>query len=421
MKKIIFVFLILGSFLWKGCDDNSFDYQMYVPDAKDVDSVYFSTGTSMLIADGQATLDFIVEAYRKVKMTNEEGRQVDSIVTVDVKTLPAGSVKLYRGTEEIAGSWSTTDATPGTVTFFAKVGERESAHKTVVLRSKPALPQLKYVDVIFHVFELKKTDSYYDPLTYQTLDYGLLQEAVRNMNDVFNNKVGKGPNGASANIVFRMAAKNPSGVVLQNPGYNRTDYDKSSIPPAFQWGYDVSDFIKYVNANASRIWDPQRYLNIVVMPSGANMSMGTNGPQWQVLQAGGVAIPGIAEVVPDFTIPKRDYANTCVGVPQTLFRPGMGRKVELYPFVGAFYGLKRTDQTTLGADYCTDTQLYDGNLENQYDNLKKIGLDGEKFLSSNAMDNNRFPSLRNNFTLDQITRIRQVMANCPGRNNGLDQ
>lgn len=26
MKKIIFVSLILGSFLWEGCDDNSFDY-----------------------------------------------------------------------------------------------------------------------------------------------------------------------------------------------------------------------------------------------------------------------------------------------------------------------------------------------------------------------------------------------------------
>lgn len=39
----------------------------------------------------------------------------------------------------------------------------------------------------------------------------------------------------------------------------------------------------------------------------------------------------------------------------------------------------------------------------------------------NAMDDNRYPSLRNNFTLDQITRMRQVMEKCPGRNNGLDQ
>ena len=37
MKKIIFVSLILGSFLWEGCDDNSFDYQMYQPGLNDID------------------------------------------------------------------------------------------------------------------------------------------------------------------------------------------------------------------------------------------------------------------------------------------------------------------------------------------------------------------------------------------------
>ena len=49
MKKIIFVSLILGSFLWEGCDDNSFDYQMYQPGLNDIDSVYFSTGAPMMI------------------------------------------------------------------------------------------------------------------------------------------------------------------------------------------------------------------------------------------------------------------------------------------------------------------------------------------------------------------------------------
>ena len=190
MKKIIFVSLILGSFLWEGCDDNSFDYQMYQPGLNDIDSVYFSTGAPMMIADGQATLDFIVEAYRKVKMDNEEGVRVDSMVPVDIKTLPAGSVKIFKGTEEVGEKWSTTDATPGTVTFIAKVGERASSPKTVVLRPKPALPPLKYVDVVFHVFELKKSDPSYNPLTYQEMDYELLEQALQNMNDVFNNKVG---------------------------------------------------------------------------------------------------------------------------------------------------------------------------------------------------------------------------------------
>lgn len=419
MKKILFVFLIMGSFLWKGCDDNEFDYQMYVPDLKDIDSVYFSTGAPMLIADGQATLDFIVEAYRMVKMTNEEGLRVDSMVAIDIKTLPAGALKIYKGTEQVGESWSTTDATPGTVTFVAKVGERTSLPKTVTLRPNPALPPLKYVDVVFHVFELKKTDPSYNPLTYQAMNYDLLVEAVRNMNDVFNNKVGKGPNGASANVTFRMAAKNASGALLQKAGYNRIDYDETTITPSQWGGFDVTAFIAYLNANASRIWDPAKYLNIVIIPSGANMSMSTNGPKWQVVPEGGEPIAGVDTIVTDFTVRKRDYANTCVGVPQTLFRPGAGRKVELYPFVGSFYGLKRTDQKVAGADFCTDTQLYDGS--GLYNELKKTALTGDKFLANNAMDDNRYPSLRNNFTLDQVTRMRRVMANCPGRNNGVDQ
>lgn len=419
MKKIIFVFLIFGSFLWKGCDENSFDYQMYAPDLKDIDSVYFSTGAPMLIADGQATLDFIVEAYREVKMTNEEGVQVDSMVAIDIKTLPSGAVKIYKGSEEVGESWSTRDATPGSVTFYAKVGECASQSKVVTLRPTPSLPPLKYVDVVFHVFELKKTDPSYDPLTYQEMDYDLLIEAIENMNDVFNNKIGKGPNGASANVIFRMAQKNINGAELQNPGYNRIDYDEKSVKPAQWGGFSVASFIEYMDANASRIWNPEKYLNIVIMPSGANTSMGMESPQWQLVEDGQQPILGIDSIVLDMSIPTRDYANTCVGVPQTLFRPGSGRKIELYPFVGSFYGIERTNKKAGSTDYCTDTQLYDGS--DQYSELKKVALNGDKFLSNNAMDDNRFPSLRNNFTLDQITRMRRVMANCPGRNNGLDQ
>ena len=50
----------------------------------------------------------------------------------------------------------------------------------------------------------------------------MLEQALQNMNDVFNNKVGRGPNGASANIVFRLASKNGNGMELQKPGYNRS-------------------------------------------------------------------------------------------------------------------------------------------------------------------------------------------------------
>lgn len=416
MKKWIFLFTFFTSFLLGSCNEDTYDYEMYVPNIDDIDSIYFSTGSLKLIADGQASLDFIVEAFRKVKMTNEEGVRVDSLVEINLESLPQGSIKIFKGTEEVGTSWSTEDATPGTVTFTAKIGDKVSKPKTVTLRPKPEPFPLKYVDVIFHVFELKPSDPSYNKLSYQEIEYEFLEEAVQNMNDVFNNKLGRGPNGAAANITFRLATKNANGVELLKPGYNRIDYDENNLKKG-NGGFDVNSFINYMNENASRIWDPDRYLNIVIIQSGANMSMSTVRPQWQVVPDGNDAIPGISEIVSDYSIPTRNYANTCVGVPATLFRPGGGKKIELYPFVGSFYGLVSTNLD--GDDYCSDTQQYSTNQWG--DGLKKTGYDGEKFLANNAMDNNRDASLRNNFTLDQVTRIRQVMEYCPGRRNGLDQ
>ena len=63
MKKWIFLFTFFTSFLLGSCNEDTYDYEMYVPNIDDIDSIYFSTGSLKLIADGQASLDFIVEAF----------------------------------------------------------------------------------------------------------------------------------------------------------------------------------------------------------------------------------------------------------------------------------------------------------------------------------------------------------------------
>ena len=130
---------------------------------------------------------------------------------------------------------------------------------------------------------------------------------------------------------------------LQKPGYNRIDYDENNIKPS-SWGFDVSSFIAYINENANRIWDPEKYLNIVVIPSGANMSMGTKTPQWQVVADGEEPIAGIPNVVDDYTIPT-EIMQTLVSVYLRLyFVLVQGKKIELYPFVGSFYGILGTNR-----------------------------------------------------------------------------
>ena len=97
--------------------------------------------------------------------------------------------------------------------------------------------------------------------------------------------------------------------------------------------------------------------------------------------------------------------------------PGTDRRIELSPFLGSYYGLKRTDVSSPTAtDYVNDTRKYIGT--DQYQSLVKTGIDGIKFLANNAMDDNRYPSLRNSFTLDQVNRMRAVMAQSPNRWHG---
>ena len=244
-----------------------------------------------------------------------------------------------------------------------------------------------------------------------------MEAALADANKVFNNQLGNDPNGGSANIEFRLAAKNPAGITLAKPGYNMITYDKSWRQ--FATFYSPTDFYNKVNATASYTWDPKKYLNIYVIPSGANNTMGDNTPKYQIVPSGGTAIPGIPNIVADASaLPtNKNYETYGVGIPRTLLFPGTDRRIELSAFLGTYYGLVRTGvASATTTDYCNDTRKYISS--NQVSSLVKVGIDGIKFLANNAMDDNRYPSLRNSFTLDQVNRIRSVMANSPNRAHG---
>lgn len=417
MKKILFV---AGCFIvmLASCKKESFKYNLYKPTVAEIDSIYFSAGANSLIADGKATLQFVVETYRKSKVTNPDGSQKDTLVFVDYKNLPDGSLKVFSTNGNQTGlTYSTSDPSPGSIGFYAQVGNVKSATKIVVLRNKQVLPQKLYVDVIFHVFELNPNDPNYDKLTYQKVTQNLLESAIADVNNVFNNKLGNDPNGGSVNIEYRLAAKSPSGVTLTNPGYDMIIYDKSWMNASY--GFSPSDFSNKVNATPSYSWDPTRYLNIYIIPSGANNSMGDNTPKYQIVAPGDTPILGIATIINSASdLPKdKNYQTYGVGVPRTLLFPGTGRRIELSPYLGTYYGLMRTAVSSPSiTDYCTDTRKYIGT--NQLTSIVKVGIDGEKFMANNAMDDNRYPSLRNSFTLDQVNRMRSIMSNCPNRQHG---
>ena len=415
IKKILFTALAF-TLVVAGCKKESFDYQMYEPAVAEIDSVYFSPGSSLLVADGKATLQFVVEAYRTISIETATGKK-DSLVRVDERSLPKGSVQIVKnGQPYDKMTYSTTEYSASKLTFSAKIGNATSKQFEVALRQKQVLPVKLNVDVIFHIFELKNTDPTFDALTYQPVTQDLLEKAIEDMNNVFNNVIGNNPNGGNANVHFRLAEKNVAGNLLTKPGYNMITYDKSWMRYTF---FTPNDFFNKVNENNSWTWDPSRYLNIYMIPSGANNSMGNNTPQHQVVPSGGTPIPGIPNIISgaDNLPVGKNYETYGVGIPRTLLFPGTGRRIELSPYLGTYYGLKRTGVASpTFEDYCDDTRLYIAT--NQFQSLVKVGIDGMKFLADNAMDDSRYPSLRNSFTIDQVSRIRAIMANGPNRMHG---
>ena len=254
MKRLFFLPLVLLAFLLSNCDEDTFEYQMYVPQASEVDSIYFSTGTKSLIADGNASLRFVVEAFRTATFTSAEGHSFDSLVMIKLNELPDGAVKIIdESGSEVGMTYSTDDFSQGTKEFYVQIGDTQSEVKSVTLREKPILPTKLYVDVVFHVFELKSTDPLYDPLSYLPIEQEMLVAAMEDLNGVFNNQLGNGPNGASANIEFRLAEKDYMNRSLENPGYHRIQYDQSFIPePQYSWQtkrtyFQIGDFVDYID------------------------------------------------------------------------------------------------------------------------------------------------------------------------------
>lgn len=438
-----------------GCKQSTFDYALYQPSASGIDSIYFSTGAKKLIADGQATLRFVVETYRKYPVKTATGTR-DSMVFVDYNELPAGALKIMDATgKEVGLTYKTTNATPGSVSFYAQIGNTKSVTKTVALRPIPALPPKLVVDVIWHVFELSSTDKFYDPATYQPVTQDLIEAAMKDLNDVMNNKLSDSPNGASANIEFRLATKNPAGYPLARTGVDVYTYNTSILLNPASTSYPIGDFVAYINKTPSFIWDPKRYLNIYLIPSGANNAMyystgnAFGRVSYQMVPSGQTAMAGLVKpdatayigavspavnpplptwttypngVVPNESAVPVFYDTAGLGIPRTLLFPGMNKRISICSSVGSYYGVWPTAGTATYTDYCSDTRIYNNSdvaKGNNINYLFKTALDGEKFLADNAMDDIRYPSLRNSFTQDQVSRIRWVIANTPRRNNGV--
>lgn len=428
MKKICFklTFALIATWSLLGCKHEPFDYRMYEASMDDVDSIYFSPGDIQLIADGNASLKFIVEAFKRFERQSGEITREP----LDFRELPEGSLQIIEEVtgQELNGMTFSIDHRPAdTLRFYAQIGNVRSAVKNVALRPAPTLPEKVYVDIIFHVWELSPTNPNFDITSYQPTSYEELIKGLNTMNDVVNNRISTAANGASANVEFRLARVNPLGQELERPGYNRIVYgDEVKVNPT-ESTIALADFRSYISNNPGQfIWDAKKYLNVHVLPSGSGNTLGNLYPPKQLTPPQGEAlIPGVPEIAVNEDDYINDFVNVCVFMPHALFKPGYERRIEIFGPIGAFYGLYPTTSYTpydYHSDFCGDTQEFDSqDRRNDFFFATKVNIQGEKFVIENAMDDTRYPSMRNSITLDQVARMRAVLARCPGRMNSQPQ
>ncbi|MDR2284379.1 MAG: hypothetical protein LBE37_14265 [Sphingobacterium sp.] len=415
MKKIVYILMVLLSF--QSCKKDSFDYQVYQPKATDIDSIGFSTGSPTLIADGKASLQFVIEAFRTVRLENKSGIAKDTLMFVDYTVLPKEEVKVFVDGQLVDGTtYSTTDLSKTAVSCYIQIGDTKSVTKVVTIRKPKDVGEKRYVNVIFHVFELSATDDSYDPLTYQAITPKMLQEGIAYANEIFNNKVGMDPNGGNAKIEFRLAKVNAEGATLPVPGYNRIQYDAAwkTSPTAT---YVPDNFKTKIEATASYKWDKDKFVNIYVMPMPLNATIGTSRPNYQIVPAGQLPIEGVNNVA---TVPTNAFYDTYgLAIHRTAFFPDLSNRIEIASYFAAYYATYPTHSPgTTVADFVSDTRKYlSGSTQslNNSKGLMKVSIDGQKFLANNAMDDIKNASLRNSLTQGQVERIRKVMEWSPVR------
>ena len=215
MSRKNYILFLLAVLIFNACQkEPEFNYQMVTPNTGDIESIRFSPGHHVLVANGENELNMVVDVYRKYKHTYLDGTVTDTLVLVDPTTFLPGDFKIIHeetGQEVKDLTFSTTDYSNGVATFHAEVGDIVSESKSVELRAPQELPEKRIVDVIFHVFNLSPNDPQYNIFKEAEVTPDLLQAAIDDLNGVFNKAYSKSASSASANIEFRLASKDASG------------------------------------------------------------------------------------------------------------------------------------------------------------------------------------------------------------------
>ncbi|MCQ4872036.1 hypothetical protein [Butyricimonas paravirosa] len=394
-----------------------------------------------LIPDGISKMEFYTFVYGKKKVQSyykdDEGEYVSEEVEKEYlipnDILPKDYVKVLdmAGNEIDNGLYSTTTDAPGTVLdFYAKAGSIESNKISVTIRS---LSEDSYEEIVIPViFHLLLPPASSGPTYDVSKEY--LEQVLQEMNDVFNKRMTTDPNGGNAKVTFKLAAYDQAGVRLQEPGKHVVELSTSNMSLIKEYADDDDMDIAYnkfiVRYKSAFVWDPNKYLNVWIAkytdegyydPLPYQYKFPTVMHSDYALES----IPGLGNITTkdDFNyVDVKDCLEVGIMINYTSFLTPSDN-FSFAGIVGGYYGLYFTDQDESNDwvdgdnDYCPDTYYYySGYSSSIFKNTRlyreDVDAEYEWFTSFNVMD---AYSRNNSISVDQASRLRKVMKQCPSR------
>lgn len=283
--------------------------------------------------------------------------------------------------------------------------------------------------VIFHVMYQNEKD----PLQY--VSQTRLAEILSMVNEMYKNEV----NSVNMNLTFTLADTDPNGASLDNPGVEYVQWTES---------YPI-DCEKFMNDNSGSyvkyLWDPNRYINVMIYNFSADESSGTTTlgiSHLPFTTTGSNSMEGLNETSHSSLSLKNLKFPYCASINSLYINEqsyGNNYKptdvtVTVAHELGHYLGLhhvfteKDDDKTSSceDTDYCEDTPSYDKQAYDDYYTyiikhdepknffaklVKRTNCSGSEFISYNIMD--YAISYSNQFTNDQRNRIRHVLTYSP--------
>lgn len=414
MKRNLFKYMVValgGLFLWACSPDDYIYHDNDSVDISRIGKVVLKPNHTLLLADGQAQLDFRPVVYTKEgyeipdERVKEEWLEYSSVLSLPLKRHFSVSDASLTGKE---------------ISIKVKIKGTEVESETVKFQVVAPLDK-KYtseirIPIVFHVLQTTEDIEKFGEV--YTADR--IHMILNKLNNVFEGKVSVNPVGVNTHIRFEYAQYDPDGKKMMNPGINYQTSDAIDIAGNYY------DFLKQKHV----LWPSDRYMNVWLISDRTQDisdfgAMISDDCQPQYVYAGtdlDEAPKGIdwTEYAEDSELPLNElgvrYKLQELDVMDRAFGDSGPTVNELIYYIGRYLGLLPTFNygTIVGNDYCADTHDYTpdpfatGGNKSWYKEVNSC-----YFRAENIMDDPK--GVHCSVSKNQCERIRWILENCPGR------